>query len=331
LNSPIRKVTVAICTWNRCEALRVTLEQFTRLRVPEGLAWELLIVNNCCTDATDQVVKSFESRLPIRLLHETTPGQSHARNLAIREATGSHIAWTDDDVLVDSEWLASLVRAFEQYDATWVFGSSEPEWPSRAPAWYSERFRGYFAALDYGPESFVVTDWNQPFYGLNFAGTREAHIALHGFRTEFGFRGNEGGIGEDVDMFERALRSGMRIVYTPHDRDRHVIPPARVRKRYHRHRQWVANQVYYRYVDEIFPKVRYLFGLPRFFYSEAARDVLGYARSLIRGTQSDRFYHELQILRFVKLSAEAARHGFKRPARTATAVRQTNDAGPVRP
>ena len=89
-----------------------------------------------------------------------------------------------------------------------------------------ERFRGSFAVLDYGAQPFVVGDLNHPFYGLNFAGTRAAHIKLNGFRTEFGFSGNEGGVGEDVDMFERAMRAGMRVVYTPDARVGHMIPRA---------------------------------------------------------------------------------------------------------
>jgi len=61
-------ITVAICTWNRAENLRRTLEELTRIVLPGLYDWELLVVNNCCTDHTDDVVGSFRSRLPIRLL-----------------------------------------------------------------------------------------------------------------------------------------------------------------------------------------------------------------------------------------------------------------------
>ena len=39
-------VTVAICNWNRATLLRQTLEQMMRLRIPDGIDWELLVVNN---------------------------------------------------------------------------------------------------------------------------------------------------------------------------------------------------------------------------------------------------------------------------------------------
>jgi glucosyl-dolichyl phosphate glucuronosyltransferase len=315
-------VTVAICTWNRSPDLGRTLDRMTALSIPSSLSWELLVVNNCCTDDTDDVAARFRSRLPIRVLHESTAGLSHARNLALREATGARIVWTDDDVLVDSNWLRALMAEFERYDAAWVFGRSEPEWPGAPPSWYSPRFLGYFAGLDYGPETHVVTDWHEPFFGLNFAGTREAHLALGGFRTEFGFCGTKGGLGEDIDMFERALRAGMRIVYTPHAWVRHMIPIARVGKRYHRRRQWVAQSVVFQHLDEMFPTVPYLLGLPRFFYSQAASDAFAYVRSTLPGRGSDRFHYELQLVRFTRLFIESARHGFRRPARNPKSQRE---------
>ena len=89
------RITVAICTWNRAELLRQTLEGIQSLRVPRGLDWELLIVNNNCTDHTDAIIKTFGDRLPIRGLVEPEPGQSNARNAAARHATSDYIIWTD--------------------------------------------------------------------------------------------------------------------------------------------------------------------------------------------------------------------------------------------
>jgi glycosyltransferase involved in cell wall biosynthesis len=306
--------TVAICTWNRCGPLRVTLEQFTKLRVPAGRDWELLVVNNNCTDATDTVCEEFAGRLPIRLLHEPRAGLSYARNLSIEQARGTYLLWTDDDVMVDSGWLEAILAAFEQEGAEWVFGISEPEWPDRKPSWYDERFRGYFAALDYGPQPFVVTSHTTPFFGLNFASTIRAQRALGSFRTEFGVRENGGGVGEDIDMFKRALAASMKIVYTPRAKVRHMIPLVRTRKHFFRRREWNANRIVYQYLDELFPQPRWMLGMPRFFYGNAARAAVGYLRCAATGNTSERFQHELEFLRVVRFVGEAARSGFrKRP------------------
>ena len=109
------KLSIVICTWNRSSLLAQTLEQFTRLRVPEHSTWEVLIVNNACTDDTDAVIKRFDGSLPIRRLFEAVAGHTHARNCAIRHATGDLLIWTDDDVLVSEDWLTRYEEAYARY------------------------------------------------------------------------------------------------------------------------------------------------------------------------------------------------------------------------
>ena len=312
MSSPVN-MTVAICTWNRCESLRQTLEHMCRLRVPDGVTWELLVINNNCTDATDQVCCSFVGRLPLRVLHEKQPGLSFARNLAVQEGRDGIIVWTDDDVLVPQDWLVNIRSPFEDQAADWVFGPSEPEWPGTPPRWYSRAISGNFAVLDYGPTPFLVQDSSQPFFGLNFAGTRDAHVALGGFKTDFGLIGGAGGVGEDVDLFERAVGHGMRIAYAPLARVRHVIPPARATKSYQRRHIWRVNAKFYAYMGEMFPRVPWLLGLPRFMFRTVAGNLIGYLRAVLSGDPGERFFHELQLVRFSRFALEAAKNGFGRP------------------
>jgi glycosyltransferase involved in cell wall biosynthesis len=96
------KVSVIIWTWNRAALLDQTLERMHQLRIPEGVRWELVVVNNNCTDHTDELIARHASRLPLVNLHEAQPGKGHACNLALAHASGDLVAWTDDDVLVDA-------------------------------------------------------------------------------------------------------------------------------------------------------------------------------------------------------------------------------------
>jgi len=116
-------VTVAICTWNRSQSLQHTLEGFARIAIPSETDWELLVVNNNCTDRTDEVIRVFQGRLPVRRIFEGRPGLSHARNRAIAEATGNYIIWTDDDVTVCEGWLSAYVDAFRRWPEAAIFGA----------------------------------------------------------------------------------------------------------------------------------------------------------------------------------------------------------------
>ena len=135
------KITVALCTWNRASLLAQTLEAMTHLRVPSEIDWELLAVNNKCTDGTDQVIASYGGRLPLRRLYEPSSGKSYACNLAVREADGDYILWTDDDVLVDADWIAAYGRAFCRYPTAAVFaGRIDPWFAGKTPLWLSQVF-----------------------------------------------------------------------------------------------------------------------------------------------------------------------------------------------
>ena len=72
------RVSVAICTWNRAKLLDQTLSRMHQLLIPRGVTWELIVVNNNCTDETDEVLAEHARRLPLRRMYEQTPGKSHA-------------------------------------------------------------------------------------------------------------------------------------------------------------------------------------------------------------------------------------------------------------
>ena len=126
-------LTVAICTWNRSALLAQALEQMTHLITPPNVEWELLVVNNNCTDATDETIAAFSSRLPIRRVFEPKPGQSNARNAAAREAKGEYILWTDDDTLLDQKWLAAYAQAIQQHPEVIFFGGPVRQWFAATP------------------------------------------------------------------------------------------------------------------------------------------------------------------------------------------------------
>ena len=222
-------LTVAICTWNRADLLRQTLAHMERLVVPSGSTWELLVVNNRSTDATDQVIDAFEGRLPVRRLFEPAPGLSNARNAAIGAATGEYILWTDDDVLVSQNWLEEYVRAFRRWPEAAVFGGRiDPWFISTPPAWLPRvfnRVRTAYAACDLGGEPQPLTRSKLPF-GANMA-FRMADQARFPYEPGLGRRAGSLLGGEEIDMVQRMLDSGLEGRWVPSASVRHLIPPAR--------------------------------------------------------------------------------------------------------
>ena len=240
-------VTVAICTWNRCVLLAETLDQCTRLRIPPGLTWELLVINNNSTDATDEVARGFAGRLPLRLIAEPTPGKSHALNRAVGEARGTYMLFTDDDVLVDPEWIAAYWAAFQRWPDAAVFGGPiEPWFAGSPPAWLVRAFHQVeyaFAALDLGREPRLLGGVDVPF-GANLA-IRTAEQRRYPYDPRLGPRPESGLRGEEITLIKRMLAEGMTGWWVPEARVKHYIPVERqsvpyIRRWYHGWGEYLA-------------------------------------------------------------------------------------------
>jgi hypothetical protein len=226
-------VSVAICTWNRARLLEGTLAGFVELSIPPGVEWELLVVNNNCTDETDEVIARFEGRLPIRRFQEPDPGLSRARNRAIAEASGELLLWTDDDVLVDEDWLASYVQAATRFPSAAFFGGViEPQFEVEPPAWIvcnTARLADPFAILQLGPETRALGN-GEVVLGANMA-IRAWAFRDFQFDVRFGVRGASRIGGEEVYVQE-LVEQGHFGAWVGSARVRHVISADRLTVEY---------------------------------------------------------------------------------------------------
>jgi len=77
--------------------------------------WELIIVDDCSTDNTDEVIKPYLSDCRIRYFkNEINSGAAVSRNKALRKATGKYIAFLDSDDLWESTKLEKQINFMEE-------------------------------------------------------------------------------------------------------------------------------------------------------------------------------------------------------------------------
>ncbi len=228
------RLTVAICTWNRAKLLNQTLEQMHQLRIPPGVEWELLVVNNNCTDDTDAVIARHADKLPARRLYEPKQGLSNARNAAVAAAQGDLLIWTDDDVLVEPNWIEEYVRAAKCWpDAAFFGGSISPWFEVQPPRWIVQNlkyFEGMLVIRDIGSEVRPFSATEYPF-GANMA-----------FRTEIqkrflydpflGRRRDEAILGDENTVINPIRAAGGYGVWVPKSRVRHFIGANRMSAAY---------------------------------------------------------------------------------------------------
>jgi len=193
-------VSVILCTYNRARELRDALAGLRELRTDGTFEYEVLIVDNNSTDETKAVVEEWQRAFAgrLRYVFEPRQGLSYARNTGAREARGTILAFTDDDVRVHAGWLVGLRAGFQRFGADCVYGKILPIWMGRRPEWLTDSFFGKLAILDYGEAPFIVTSDTHQLIGANFAVTKDVLTTLGGFNVQLGRTGTTLRMGEKV-------------------------------------------------------------------------------------------------------------------------------------
>lgn len=115
--------TVIIPTHNREKLLLECINSLTNQNYPNK-KYEIIIVNDGSTDNTDTKVKELKKKHPnIRYFRIKHSGCSAARNLGLRNVKGKFIAFTDDDCVVERDWLKKIEENFKRSGADAVGGS----------------------------------------------------------------------------------------------------------------------------------------------------------------------------------------------------------------
>jgi glycosyltransferase involved in cell wall biosynthesis len=234
---------------------------------------------------------------------EAQQGLSHARNAGIREARAPFIAFTDDDVRAEADWIAATVRAFHEHpEADVVGGRVLPIWPSAPPAWLTRDHWAPLALVDHGDAPIAITSRHSiGVVGANMAFRRGVFDDVGLFAADF--QRVKDGIGslEDHDFLLRVLRTGRQGVYDPRIVVHAEIQPNRLERAYHR--RWHTGHGHFHALlrseqMEATNRGR-LFGVPAPLYRQALGDLAGWARARMTGDPATVFHHELRLRFFL--------------------------------
>lgn len=227
-------ITVVVCTYDRCQTLARALNSLMHSELPQGVQWEVLVVDNNSKDKTREIVAGFCEQRPecFRYLFEQQPGLSCARNAGIREARGSIIVFTDDDVTVDPMWLWNLTASLNDPRWAGVGGRVVPEWSCPPPPWLiADKWYtlGPLPNFDFGPSACELA---RPPFGANM-GFRKTMFEKYGyFRTDLGRRPLSLMSNEDTEFAGRLLVAGEHLRYEPSAVVFHPVQKERMQKEY---------------------------------------------------------------------------------------------------
>jgi glycosyltransferase involved in cell wall biosynthesis len=145
-------ISVVICTYDNCASLDRVLEALSRQSVPPGVDWDVLVVDNNCTDDTRKVVaRHADSRaLPLRIVSELRQGLTPARLRGVVATRGDWIAFVDDDCLLEEDWVRGAAEFARAHPDCSAFGGMVAlEW-EREPSDVATRYGYAFAEQQHG-------------------------------------------------------------------------------------------------------------------------------------------------------------------------------------
>jgi hypothetical protein len=295
-------ISIIICTYNRAKKIRNTIKSILNTEIPAELKVELIVVNNGSTDDTDNVIKNLENdntKIELKLIHETKSGKSNALNKALEYVSGDIIVFTDDDVTVDKKWLVEINSACKRYPECNCFGGKIVAiYPPYIPEWLdinnSMKFlKSVFVDRDEGNKEVVYSEKtvSKTPGGANMFLRKRIIDKIGLFNTELGPTWDYLGFSEDTEYCQRILSCGEKIMYIPSVIVYHPVYEERLTKQYLLKWQYFCGRSEVRRVNGYRYENKIL-GVPIYLFNKIIQHFFKWGFSF---NNKKRFYHRLKF------------------------------------
>jgi glucosyl-dolichyl phosphate glucuronosyltransferase len=230
-----------VCTYNRADLLPQCLSSLCEQTLDPS-QYEVLVIDNCSTDRTQEIAEDFARRYPHLHYHvERKQGLGYARNRGLELAQGRYAAYIDDDARACPEYLETAARLFESlHPPPHCLGGPEQPWYTTArPAWFKDDYgsRRMWASAKY------LSKYNS-FSGSNQIWEIATLRKLGGFNVNLGVTGTMMGMGEETAVFYKAwdILENPQFYYSPSLIVYHWVPESKMSVTYQLKRHFTEAQ-----------------------------------------------------------------------------------------
>ncbi len=223
-------VILASYTVARWDALQAAVAS---VRVQTHPAHEIIVVIDGDTELERLARKKLDGVVVAMNAHPS--GLSGSRQTGAERASGTILAFLDDDAIADPDWIAELLVAYEDPGAIGVGGHVDPLWQEPAPAWFPPEFN-WVIGCTYAGMPIKVTRIRNPI-GANMSVWASVLAEAGAFDSRLGRVDGRQGLSGTAEETEFGIRTtathpGRYWVYRPQARVRHAVTPDRATWRY---------------------------------------------------------------------------------------------------
>lgn len=123
----IKTLSIIIPAYNEANTIHLILDRIKSVQLIENVEKELLIINDCSTDATKEAIQNYITQntdIDIKYFeHEVNKGKGAALHTGIRNAKGEYLVIQDADLEYDPNEYNDLLAPVFKGSADVVYGS----------------------------------------------------------------------------------------------------------------------------------------------------------------------------------------------------------------
>ncbi len=222
-------LSIVICTYDRVDILYDCIASIYKSigdRYQDQC--EVIIVNNH-PDSQESLLEVLSPFVSLKIITESSPGLSMARNAGIRQAKNPWIAFIDDDALVPEDYISRAmdIIEYESYDC--FGGHIKSWWKYPRPRWLDDSF-GSKPALRTQRDILQNEEYN---WGSNIVIKKAALDDIGGFPTHIGMKGKKIGYAAENIVQDQLRAKGYTIGYDPKLSIDHLVLPAKLKLSWH--------------------------------------------------------------------------------------------------
>lgn len=233
-------ISVLICCYNSALRLPETIKHLALQKNTGNLSWEIILINNNSTDATEAVAKAeweqYHLSVTFKVVNESKAGLSYARKRGIAEAKYNYVLFCDDDNWLCDTYLADAFRHISS-NATLaaVGGHGEEVLEESAPEWFGLIPKSSFALGPQGNNGGTYGESLVALYGAGLVIKKQIIKQLYeiGFESLLSDRkGKSLSSGGDYEYTLLFQIVGYKVLYCPELKFKHYITKDRLTKSY---------------------------------------------------------------------------------------------------